>query len=161
MTGATNKPARARSRRAKKSSRRSPASLRPIAWVKFLARGAKAKIHLLPVHDSPYPIAAELPLVPSSETQIEERLRCHLEALAKEEGPGNAMLQLRAGRSSHQICQLAEEIRASLIAVSTHGRTGLPHVFLGSVAEHMVRCARLPFLVVPPVTLPDKKTSTR
>src|SRR6266571_4113109 len=35
-----------------------------------------------------------------------------------------------------------------LILMGTHGRTGLAHVFLGSVAEHVVRQAPCPVLVV-------------
>ena len=36
----------------------------------------------------------------------------------------------------------------NLIIVSTHGRTGLKHVFMGSVAENVVRLAPCPVLVV-------------
>jgi nucleotide-binding universal stress UspA family protein len=36
-----------------------------------------------------------------------------------------------------------------LVVVGTHGRTGLSHVLLGSVAEKLVRLAHLPVLVVP------------
>ncbi len=42
-----------------------------------------------------------------------------------------------------------EKTSADLIVTSTHGRTGLPHVLIGSVAEKIARCAKTPVLVVP------------
>ncbi len=39
---------------------------------------------------------------------------------------------------------------ADLIIMGTHGRTGLPHVVLGSVAERVVRTSPVPVLTVPP-----------
>ena len=36
-----------------------------------------------------------------------------------------------------------------LIVISAHGRTGIGHLFIGSVAEHVVRYALCPVLVIP------------
>jgi nucleotide-binding universal stress UspA family protein len=47
-----------------------------------------------------------------------------------------------------EIVQQAKVIAADLIIMGTHGRTGLQHVFLGSVAEKVVRLAPCPVLVV-------------
>ncbi len=47
-----------------------------------------------------------------------------------------------------RICELAEKIGADLIVMGTHGRTGLAHVFLGSVAERTLRSAPCPVLSV-------------
>lgn len=47
------------------------------------------------------------------------------------------------------ICEFAEKRDVDLIITATHGRTGLKHLLLGSVAEHVVRHARQPVLVVP------------
>lgn len=47
------------------------------------------------------------------------------------------------------IYEAAEKRGADLIVMSTHGRTGLRHALLGSVAEGTVRHARCPVLVVP------------
>jgi nucleotide-binding universal stress UspA family protein len=46
------------------------------------------------------------------------------------------------------ILRVAEENQADLIVMGTHGRTGLGHFFLGSVAEKVVRHARLPVMTV-------------
>jgi nucleotide-binding universal stress UspA family protein len=46
------------------------------------------------------------------------------------------------------LCESAETLGADLIVMGTHGRTGLAHVFLGSVAERTLRRAPCPVLVV-------------
>ena len=55
---------------------------------------------------------------------------------------------LHAGAPGEVICWFAEEKHCDLIVMGTHGRTGLKHFFLGSVAEHVVRHARCPVLVL-------------
>lgn len=52
------------------------------------------------------------------------------------------------GSPAPEIIAVAKRLPADLIVVSTHGRTGLKHVFLGSVAENVVRHAPCPVLVV-------------
>ena len=56
--------------------------------------------------------------------------------------------QLRVGRADSEIVRAADELEADLILLSTHGRTGLGRVFMGSVAEHITRYARCPVLTV-------------
>lgn len=53
------------------------------------------------------------------------------------------------GSAAVEISRRAREIGADLIVVGTHGRTGLAHVVLGSVAERIVRHATCPVLTVP------------
>jgi nucleotide-binding universal stress UspA family protein len=48
----------------------------------------------------------------------------------------------------HVIVETARTAHADLIIMGTHGRTGLRHVLLGSVAERVVRLAPCPVLVV-------------
>ena len=52
------------------------------------------------------------------------------------------------GSPAAEIIQAAKQTLVDLIVISTHGRTGLKHVFLGSVTEHVVRHAPCPVLVV-------------
>ena len=47
------------------------------------------------------------------------------------------------------IAETARRQKADLIIMATHGRTGLSHLFLGSVAEKVVRTAACPVLTVP------------
>ncbi len=53
------------------------------------------------------------------------------------------------GPVSSEITRWAHEIGASMIVQGTHGRTGLSHVVLGSIAEKIVRHATCPVLTVP------------
>jgi nucleotide-binding universal stress UspA family protein len=55
---------------------------------------------------------------------------------------------VRTGSPALSIIEAAQSLAADLIVVSTHGRTGLKHALLGSVAEHVVRRAPCPVLVV-------------
>ena len=60
--------------------------------------------------------------------------------------------QDRRGSASTEIAARGREIGADLIVVGTHGRTGLAHAMLGSVAERVVRRASCPVLTVPLLT---------
>ena len=55
---------------------------------------------------------------------------------------------VRVGSPAREILETARSLPADLIVISTHGRTGLKHVFLGSVAEHVVQRAPCPVFVV-------------
>ena len=52
------------------------------------------------------------------------------------------------GSPAVEICHATNE-DVDLIVISTHSRTGLGHILIGSVAEHVVRYAHCPVLVVP------------
>ena len=52
------------------------------------------------------------------------------------------------GRPFAQIVAYAEERKMDLIVMGTHGRKGLKHAFLGSVAERVVQLAPCPVLTV-------------
>jgi nucleotide-binding universal stress UspA family protein len=54
------------------------------------------------------------------------------------------------GATHVEICDTAEQIDADLIVIGTHGRGGLTHALLGSVAEKVVRKAPCPVLTVRP-----------
>ena len=45
---------------------------------------------------------------------------------------------------------LADELGAGLIVMGTHGRKGLTHALMGSIAEKVVRTSKVPVLVAPP-----------
>jgi nucleotide-binding universal stress UspA family protein len=55
---------------------------------------------------------------------------------------------LERGDPWRAILDVAERERADLIVMGTHGRRGLPHALLGSVAEKVVRTSSIPVLVV-------------
>lgn len=48
-----------------------------------------------------------------------------------------------------EVIKLAESWKADLVVMGTHGRTGLEHLLMGSVAEHVMRHSPIPVMVVP------------
>jgi nucleotide-binding universal stress UspA family protein len=57
-------------------------------------------------------------------------------------------IQIELGDPGHEIAAYAERIKADLIVVPSHGRTGLTRLLIGSVAERVVRLAHCPVLVL-------------
>jgi nucleotide-binding universal stress UspA family protein len=74
--------------------------------------------------------------------ELDERV-----ASLKQEHP-NASGRLATGNPFLEIIQAAQDMDADLIVMGTHGRTGLAHVFMGSVAEKVVRKSPCPVLTV-------------
>jgi universal stress protein A len=52
------------------------------------------------------------------------------------------------GIPADEIIRVAQEQQADLVVISTHGRTGLKHLFMGSTAERVIRHVQCPVLVV-------------
>jgi nucleotide-binding universal stress UspA family protein len=52
------------------------------------------------------------------------------------------------GHVANTIVEYAKTIQADLVVMGTHGRTGLAHFIIGSVAERVVRLAPCPVLTV-------------
>lgn len=55
---------------------------------------------------------------------------------------------LRDGVAWEEVNSVAQEIKADLIIIGTHGRRGLARALLGSVAENVIRTAKIPVLVI-------------
>ena len=62
------------------------------------------------------------------------------------------------GRPTEDIITTAEGWNADLIVMGTHGRTGLMHLLIGSIAEHVLRHSKIPVLVVPSKKNQDKQS---
>ena len=58
--------------------------------------------------------------------------------------------EVRIGAPAAEIVAAAGDLKADLLCIGTHGRTGLAHFLLGSVAERIVRHAPCPVLTVRP-----------
>jgi nucleotide-binding universal stress UspA family protein len=58
--------------------------------------------------------------------------------------------ELESGDAARTIVELADSGGFDLIVMGTHGRTGIGHLLMGSVAEKVVRRARCPVLTVRP-----------
>ncbi|MEY1588193.1 universal stress protein [Burkholderia sp. Bmkn7] len=59
-----------------------------------------------------------------------------------------------------RIVRLADETGADLIVMGTHGRRGFQRLFLGSVAERVLRLATCPVLMIPANCAPEKPAET-
>lgn len=69
---------------------------------------------------------------------------------AAEMDPDTVTRLVRHGYPGATIAPAASELRADLVAVATHGQSGLPHMLLGSVAKRALREAHGDVLVVRP-----------
>ena len=59
---------------------------------------------------------------------------------------------VKTGEPAAVILDMAQEMKHDLIVMGTHGRSGLAHLFIGSVTERVMREAPCPVLAVPPKT---------
>jgi nucleotide-binding universal stress UspA family protein len=56
---------------------------------------------------------------------------------------------IEEGKPYEAILKVAEVWEADLIVLGTHGRTGLTHLIMGSVAEKLIRHSEIPTLIIP------------
>ena len=107
-----------------------------------LARQFNAELMLLHVVE---PYRAFCPEIPLCDVPTAEAARRALDGIVIEI-PFKSVV--REGEPHSQIVTAAKELATDLIVLSTHGRTGLAHVLLGSTAEKVVRHAGCPVLIV-------------
>jgi len=72
------------------------------------------------------------------------------EAKARQAGVDAEKLLVEAGvqRTARAIVEQAGKLNADLIVMGTHGRRGIDHLIMGSVAEGVVRTAPVPVLLI-------------
>lgn len=133
----------------------SPVAKTALPYALDLAADAGAELVLLHVLTPPLTYAGpEIPGALWGELQQKNRAaaREELRRLAAQvEGPRVRVHTLLAeGVPFDQILRVAKRLRCDLIVLATHGRTGLGHVLMGSVAENVVRRAHCPVLTVRP-----------
>jgi universal stress protein A len=126
-----------------------PALRRAVA----LARACRAPLVLLHVMTPPSPFIGE-DTPPSSYADLlilarrsaKRRLAAALARVRRERVRARAIFA--KGLPADEILHAARRMRADLIVMGTHGRTGVSRVFMGSVAERVVRESRCPVLTV-------------
>ena len=80
----------------------------------------------------------------------EENSELLLKEISNKHGNGVTTTYLSViDTAEHGILQQAEEWNADLIVIGTHGRGGLYHFLMGSVAEHVAQKSACPVLIVP------------
>jgi nucleotide-binding universal stress UspA family protein len=124
-------------------------------YAKQLATTMGASLHLLHVFTDPYAVAACAPEVyaavpPEARARaLEEARQRLLERLdSTEEQRLRGTRGIVRGLTAPQIVDYATSQDIDLIVMGTHGRRGMAHLLLGSVAEHVVRIATCPVLTV-------------
>ncbi len=130
----------------------SDSSSEALKYAAFLAEKHEAEMFLLHViehfhHSDDYMILA----MTSKEAyeKWEEEAEIKLETLEAEFGQKVKMTHdIREGKAFIEIIRAAKEENADLIVMGSHGRTFLPQILIGSVAEKVVRKARCPVLIV-------------
>ncbi len=130
----------------------SECSDRAVRYGLELARKFDATLHLLHVVQDPMtmPWAAEGLAVPMLEVveqwqkQAEERLK----ALVPPADRGRVRVASNVAAPYPEILRFAAEQGIDLIVMGTHGRGGVSHLLLGSIAEKVVRRAPCPVLTV-------------
>jgi nucleotide-binding universal stress UspA family protein len=103
------------------------------------------------VHVTPYPAANDPAMLWGSYTEdnIAANLRKSFEEMCEEkEVPSGLKFVTAFGDPGSSVTQIAKEHNASLIVISSHGRSGISRMLLGSVAERVVRLSPCPVLVL-------------
>jgi nucleotide-binding universal stress UspA family protein len=124
-----------------------------LLYARALGQAFGAALHVLHVVEDPYIVGAAvhgyLAAVPDlRDRALADGQRRLEEALpAAERGPSLEAL-VRMGNPCEEILRYARDKDAGLIVMGTHGRSGVAHLLLGSVAEKVVRSAPCPVLTV-------------
>jgi universal stress protein A len=135
----------------------SECSKQSISYAARFALRNKAALLLLHVFEpSHYPIKGDEVAKPSSEllkAQADSAEGVAAASLAKMESELRsrgieAEAYQREGCPFDEIVKMAKYLKVDLIIIGSHGRTGLAHLLIGSVAERVVEHARCPVLVV-------------
>jgi nucleotide-binding universal stress UspA family protein len=131
------------------SAASAPAFRRAVA----LARACRAPLVLAHVMTPPSPFIGEgtppasyADLLSLARRSAKRRLAGVL-ARARRQGV-RALVVFTEGLPADEILRAARRARADLIVMGTHGRTGVSRLFMGSVAERVVRESRCPVLTV-------------
>jgi nucleotide-binding universal stress UspA family protein len=124
-----------------------------------IARRTGATILLARVHDlmAP-PMVTEAGFSDSLDKATRNKEIAYLDDVAgrlSKQSPVNVATALLDGEIAETLQQRASAIKADLVVMATHGRGTFARLWLGSVADEMVRCLPIPLLLVRPHEVPD------
>lgn len=132
-----------------------PASEAALACAREMATRFDASLHLLHVVEDAMATGVWTPEVyVGASAEVRDRLMRDAEQRLTEAIPAaerdrfRSAAEVRVGGAAETIVEFAREKAIDLIVMGTHGRRGLAHMFLGSVAERLVRTAPCPVLTV-------------
>jgi nucleotide-binding universal stress UspA family protein len=109
-------------------------------------------IHVVPTMDyfAPYESFMAAEYTETMQKGVEAEIDKKLDAVASMITGAAVTKAIRTGSASVEIIDYAESIGAELIVMGTHGRGGLEHILMGSVAEKVVRKSSCPVLTIRP-----------
>ncbi len=119
-----------------------------------LAKRFGANLALVHVYEAPPTISSVPEVLEQAKREMDRKMeswRAEAERLAGR--PVQA--EVVAGEAAAEIVRFAKERFMELVVLATHGRTGVKHLVLGSVAEKVVRQADCEVLVVRRPAVPD------
>jgi universal stress protein A len=123
-------------------------SMRALEYAGFLAKRFDAKVDVLHVWKPSEYAGDEMVLLTRSEPEItlSTFLRNHADRQLAEflKGLPHSDRMLESGDPATTIARVATERQYDLVVLATHGRTGLSHLMMGSVAEKVVRLCPCP-----------------
>ncbi|HEX5106855.1 MAG TPA: universal stress protein [Vicinamibacterales bacterium] len=126
-----------------------------LQYAKSLAEALGASLHVLHVFEDPYVIGTFSPEVYGyvPEGWRETALQAAQDNLLKrfpesEQRRFSGSAQVVTGNAVKTILGYAEQEHIDLIVMGTHGRSGVAHLLIGSVAEKVVRAASCPVLTI-------------
>lgn len=127
---------------------------RAVPYAAALAQAAGATLHLLSVQDESqldlqfFYQAQALPI----SQEIQFRLARYLDLVAASLRKQGLQVETEVviGRPAEEIARAARRVNASMVALSTHGRSGLGRWAYGSVAHEVIQTVHLPLLVLRP-----------
>jgi universal stress protein E len=121
----------------------------------MLAESFHARVVFLHVFDQRsyrvsyvHEFGVSLPVSPPTPEQMEPEWEDFLSGLQVEKVDWE--ISSTEGQAATAIVHHAEQLKADVIVMGTHGRSGLPYILLGSVAEKVARAASCPVLTVRP-----------
>jgi universal stress protein A len=124
-----------------------------LAYALTLGAQVGATVRLVHAFEDPDAVSlyshAYVPMPAEMRAEILADLRRQLTARATASGRGLATTEVLTGAAAKAIVDDATQQQCDLIVMGTHGRHGMAHLLLGSVAERVVRTATCPVLVVP------------
>jgi nucleotide-binding universal stress UspA family protein len=124
-----------------------------------IARASKASVDVVLVHQ-PLPFGGFADMPWDDDPEAEEK---YVETIAAEIASGanvSATSAVLQGAPAEMICRRAREVRADLIVMTSHGRTGFSRTWLGSVADSVMRNAAVPVLMLRPERPSDDRRAT-
>lgn len=132
-------------------------SLTAASYAVDIAAQYGAKVHLLYVLEKTPPILAIRSLDLSEEKILKEIMndaKSQMDEALQKVGKINKHVEIvpviKKGLDYEEIIDYSKTADIDVIVIATHGRTGLLHTLLGSVAEKVIRYSKIPVLVTTP-----------